>query len=115
MKLVHQLGPNCLLAKVDVKAAFRCVAVHPSDRWLLGMRWCGSFYADLALPFGLKSSPAIWERYASLAEWLARMNGAPNTIHYVDDFLIGGAPSPPNSASRRWQHSSNCSKDLAYP
>lgn len=58
------------------------------------MRWGGHFYADLALPFGLKSSPAIWERYASLAIWLARRNGAPNSIHYVDDFLIGGAPAP---------------------
>jgi hypothetical protein len=90
--LARHLGRNALFAKIDVKAAFRCVAVHPSDRWLLGLQWCGSFYADLALPFGLKSSPAIWERYASLAEWLARKHGAPDSIHYVDDFLIGGPP-----------------------
>lgn len=94
MITVRKYGPGCLLAKVDVKAAFRCVAVHPSDRWLLGMKWCGSFYADLALPFGLKSSPAIWERYAALAEWLAHRNGVKDAIHYVDDFLIPGAPSP---------------------
>jgi hypothetical protein len=54
------------LTKIDVKAAFRCVPVHPSDRWLLCMKWCNSFYADLALPFGLKSSPGIRERYATL-------------------------------------------------
>jgi ribonuclease HI len=94
VRMVQALGRNCLLAKIDVKAAFRCVAVHPSDRWLLGMKWCGSFYADLALPFGLKSSPAIWERYAALAEWMAHRNGAPHAIHYVDDFLVGGAPAP---------------------
>jgi hypothetical protein len=88
--LIRSLGPNALLAKVDVKAAFRCVAVHPTDRWLLGMRWCGSFFADLALPFGLKSSPGIWERYASLAEWILRSRGVQHTIHYVDDFLFGG-------------------------
>ncbi len=79
--LTRRLGSNALFAKIDVKAAFRCVAVHTSNRWLLGLQWCGSFYADLALPFGLKSSPAIWERNASLAEWLACKHGAPDSIH----------------------------------
>jgi hypothetical protein len=92
--LIRSIGPRARLAKIDVKAAFRCVAVHPSDRWLLGMKWDGQFYADLALPFGLKSSPAIWERYAALAEWMAHRNGAPHATHYVDDFLVGGAPAP---------------------
>jgi hypothetical protein len=89
---VRSLGANALLAKVDVKAAFRCIAVHPSDRWLLGMRWNGSFYADLALPFGMKSSPGIWERYASLAEWILKRRGVKHVLHYVDDYLVGGAP-----------------------
>lgn len=90
--LVRSIGRGAKLAKVDVKAAFRCVPVHPSDRWLLGMQWDGAFYADLALPFGLKSSPGIWERYASLAEWILRRAGVRHLIHYVDDFLVGGAP-----------------------
>ncbi len=54
------------------------------------MRWNGSLYADLALPFSLKSSHCIWERYASVAEWILRSRGVQHTIHYVDDFLFGG-------------------------
>ena len=44
------------------------------------------------LPFGLKSSPGIWERYASLAEWILKRRGIKHVIHYVDDFLVGGEP-----------------------
>ncbi len=89
---MRNVGVGALMAKIDVKAAFRCVAVHPTNRWLLGMKWDGAFYADLALPFGMKSSPGIWERYASLAEWILKRRGVENVIHYVDDFLVGGAP-----------------------
>jgi hypothetical protein len=89
--MVRAIGTGAKLAKIDVKAAFRCVPVHPSDRWLLGMKWCNSFYADLALPFGLKSSPGIWERYATLTEWILRRAGVAFIVHYVDDFLVGGS------------------------
>jgi hypothetical protein len=97
--MVRSIGPGAMLAKIDVKAAFRCVPVHPSDRWLLGMKWCNLFYADLALPFGLKSSPAIWERYASLTEWILRRAGVAFLVHYVDDFLVGGKPGTDQCAA----------------
>ncbi len=37
-KRVVATGRGCLLAKLDVKGAFRMVPVHPDDRWLLGMK-----------------------------------------------------------------------------
>jgi hypothetical protein len=93
VKMARKLGRGALLAKVDVKSAFRCVAVHPSDRHLLGMKWLGKYYVDLCLPFGMKSSPGLWERYASLAHWIALTQfGVRWLVHYVDDFLIAGAP-----------------------
>ena len=36
------------MAKFDVEAAYRNIAAHPDDRFLLGMRWRGQFYVDLA-------------------------------------------------------------------
>ena len=33
------LGRGTLLAKIDVKSAFRLIPVHPSDRHLLAMEW----------------------------------------------------------------------------
>jgi hypothetical protein len=93
--MVRAICTCAKLAKINFKAAFRCVPVHPSDRWLLCMKCCNSFYADLALPFGLKSSPCVWERYATLTEWILRRAGVAfivhYVVHYVDDFLFGGS------------------------
>ena len=32
-------GKEALLAKFDLKAAYRNVPVHPDDHWLFGMLW----------------------------------------------------------------------------
>lgn len=91
LRIARRLGKGALFAKLDVKSAFRCIAVHPADRHLLGIEWMGQFFIDLCLPFGLKSSPAIWERFASLAEWIATNRyGIRDIVHYVDDYLVAG-------------------------
>ena len=33
-------------------SAYRNIAVHLQDRYLLEMKWHDSFFVDLALPFG---------------------------------------------------------------
>jgi hypothetical protein len=54
------LGPGALVAKFDVKAAYRNIPIHPGDSFLLGMKWQDKFYVDLVLPFGLCSAPFIF-------------------------------------------------------
>lgn len=85
-------GRGTQMAKVDVKSAYRNVPVHPDDRWLMGMRWRGSVFVDLALPFGLRSAPKIFTAVADAVEWIVRKKGADFVIHYLDDFLVMGAP-----------------------
>ena len=51
------LGQGALLAKVDIKNAYRMVPVHPEDRPLLGMIWDEALYVDTSLLFGLRSAP----------------------------------------------------------
>ena len=58
------------MAKVDVKAAYRMVPVHPDDRYLLVMQWDGKLYIDTALPFGLRSAPKIFNALADAIEWV---------------------------------------------
>lgn len=36
---VQQLGPACLLAKLDLQEAYRAVPVHPADQPKLGVKW----------------------------------------------------------------------------
>ena len=58
------------MAKFDVKAAYRNIAVHPADCYLLGMKWRGQYYVDLALPFGLRSASHIFNTVAEAVEWI---------------------------------------------
>ena len=60
INMIAQLGPGALMAKFDAEAAYCNIAVHPDDRYLLGMKWRGPFFVDLALPFGLRSVPYIF-------------------------------------------------------
>ena len=59
---ILKLGRVALLAKMDLKQAYRNIPVLPEDRLLLGMCWEGKVYMDTALPFGLRSAPLIFTR-----------------------------------------------------
>ena len=96
IRMVSQYGPGALMAKFDVEAAYRNIAVHPDDRFLLGMKWLGKYFVDLALPFGLRSAPYIFNSVAEMVEWiLLNRHHLPDLLHYLDDFITAG---PPNSA-----------------
>jgi hypothetical protein len=87
--IVRRLGRGCYMAKADVKAAYRAIAIRPADWPLLGMHWKGQYYFHRTLPFGLRSSCHLWERYATAAEWIVtNVYGVPDIIHYVDDFFL---------------------------
>ena len=93
---ILQLGRGALLAKMDIKQAYRNVPVHPEDRLLLGMLWEGKVYVDTALPFGLRSAPLIFTVLATALIWIMKQKGVTNAISYViDDFLTAGAPDSP--------------------
>ena len=99
--VVMQLGRGSLLAKSDVKSAYRQIPVHPDDRSLLGMRWQGQLFCDATLPFGLRSAPIIFSAVADALEWVVKARGGTHIFHYVDDFVFVGPPRSPK-----------CSRDL---
>jgi len=86
---IRTLGVGCWLIKLDVEAAYKQVPVRQADRALLGLKWRGKYYYELALPFGLKSSGARWELFAAALHWFFQHHlGITLVIHYVDDFLF---------------------------
>ena len=89
---LQRAGKGALMAKVDIRSAYRNVPVHPDDRWLMGMMWEGALYVDTALPFGLRSAPKIFTAIADAAQWIIQQEGVNFIIHYLDDFLVIGAP-----------------------
>ena len=70
LALVTSFGTGAQMAKLDLKHAFRLCPVSPSDRDLLGMHCQGKFYVDLRLPFGLRSSPFLFNPFQSFSRCL---------------------------------------------
>ena len=99
IQLVSQFGPEALMAKFDVEAAYHIVPIHPLDRYLLGMKWHKSYYVDLTLPFGLRFAPFIFNAIADMVEWvLVHPYQIFALLHYLHDFITAGRPDSPQCA-----------------
>ena len=93
---IIERGKGTLMAKFDVECAYRNVAVHPEDRYLLGMKWRNAYFVDLVLPFGLRSAPFIFTAVADVIQWsLIYNHGVDFLRHYLDDFITLGPPGSP--------------------
>ena len=96
-KLVAKHGRGALMTKVDLRSAFRLIPVRPGDRRLLSCFWKSHYYVDLALPFGLRSAPAIFNRLADAVQYILQHNyDIVDLLHYLDDyFTVNSASSSP--------------------
>ena len=56
------------------------------------MSWEGGLFVDTALPFGLRSAPKIFTAVADAVQWILQQEGVRFVIHFLDDFLLVGAP-----------------------
>ena len=97
---IRQLGANCLMSKIDIESAYRCIPVRPEDWPLLGFKWNEQYYFDIVMQFGITSATAIFEWYSSAAQYIAERTCAiKHMVHYVDDFML--LNSGPTSAQTR--------------
>ena len=80
-----------MMAKIDIKSAFRLLPVHPADRHLLMMSWNISVYIDICIPFELCSAPKLFNITVDLLRWISEHNKV-TPLHYLDDFLTLGQP-----------------------
>ena len=87
---ITRLGQGALLAKIDIKSAFRLLPVNPADRHILGVKWNDGIYIDTCLPFVLRSAPKLFNILADLLPWIAQQCNVSYLIHYLDDFLTIG-------------------------
>jgi len=76
--------------------------VHPDDLWQLVFGWRGTWWCDQFLPFGCRTSPAIFDLFASALEWILQSQwGWEHILHYLDDILAifprSAASDAPNS------------------
>ena len=91
VKLVAKLGKGALLAKLDVKSAFRICPVRPEDWHLLGFTFEDMYFVDLCLPFGLRSSVNRFSLLADAVLWILKNNySIENSTNYLDDYFLAG-------------------------
>ena len=74
-------------AKIDLKAAYNHLPIHPEDRPWLCINYGDKFYKHNALPFGLSIAPREWQRLMHPIITLMRGLGCMLWI-YLDDFLL---------------------------
>ena len=87
--MVRKMGKHCLMSKIDIKHAFRLLPVKPAQWILLGICWLGQIFIDTRLPFGLRSSPGIFNKFADVVCWIIRnIFHVKNIVHYSDDFFL---------------------------
>ena len=100
VRLVKKCGKDCLMAKIDLKDAYKQIGVRQQDWPLLGSTWINDFgtteyYFDTVLPFGCRSSAAQFDKFASALEFIMKVDGVTHMCHYLDDlFTCGSANSP---------------------
>ncbi len=88
------LTPNCYLAKVDLKSAYRSVKISQQSVKATGLAWIfagdsePTYMTDHALPFGAKLSPHIFTRLTQAVRRMMSRRGFKGVIAYLDDFLI---------------------------
>jgi hypothetical protein len=101
--LVARRGHGTLMAKHDVRAAFRHLRVRPDQQYALGMSFLGLYFYERCLSFGLKPAPRLYEEVATAANECARWNlrldelGAA-LVHYLDDSFAVFGTDPAEAA-----------------
>ncbi len=79
--VVRRAGERAILAKMDVKQAYRNILTS-------------NVYVDNVLPFGLRSAPLLFTAVADALQWIAEQRGIRWVFHYIDDFITIRAQLP---------------------
>ena len=65
VSMIQLMGQGTLLAKTDLKSAFRLLPIYPGDFDLLDIKLDGKYYFDKCLPFGFKLSCALFNKFST--------------------------------------------------
>ena len=94
IRLCLKEGVHCLIARSDVKSAFRNLKLKPSQFWLLVMKAKSPidgriyFFVEKNLPFGGSISCSHFQRVSNGIAHLVKFRTKKENINYLDDFLF---------------------------
>lgn len=88
---IRSYGPGALLAKADIKSAFRLLPISLLAFNALGFYFDECYFFDKSLPMGCSVSCAYFETFSTFLHWvLCGESGMDSVVHYLDDFLFIG-------------------------
>ena len=89
--MIYDLGVGALLAKRDLKSAYRILPIRVEDFPLLGIKAGDKYYIDKFLPMGLSQSANLFEKFSTFLQWLVEKRSGMTTVdHLLDDFIFAG-------------------------
>jgi hypothetical protein len=93
LSIVKKLDKNALIAKMDIKSAFRLLTVYPGDFNLLGFKIDSDYFIDKCMPMGCSISCSTFENISTCLHWLkTKESNSENLDHYLDDFFFAERP-----------------------
>ena len=69
---IKKLDKNALIAKMDIKSAFRLLPVYPGDFNLLGFKIDSDYFIDKCMPMGCSISCSTFEHFLHFCTGLQR-------------------------------------------
>ena len=102
---------DCVLFKVDVARAFCNLRVDPVDSLKFGIKWNGSYHADLTVAFGCTHGSAAFQILSdAIAHIVAK---ADIKLHcYIDDYI---AVVPKTKAEEKFKYVCDLLTELGLP
>lgn len=70
VSIVSKLETNALIAKIDIKSAFRLLPCYPGDFNLLGFKIGSKYFIDTCMPMGCSISYSTFETISTFKHWL---------------------------------------------
>jgi hypothetical protein len=106
------MGSSTLLAKIDIKDAFRLLRIHLNDQLYLGIWFSGFYFYERCIPFGIHPGPSLFEEFATAVERICNAEGIPRIPHYADDSLL---ITTPTEASQHYKKALSIMHSLGIP
>ena len=84
------MTPNCFMAVLDIRHAYRHIVIRPQDWDLQSFRIGDQCFQDRCLSFGLKIAPEVFTRFTQAILRIMKRLGHPNLMAYLDEFFAVG-------------------------